>query len=134
MLQGFCLSSAGPQDWRCPLWGSNPSLVRKDLNICDIFSCLANTIPRVWILTASRHLLPAMKRFPLYILSCRTAILLVLLFSDRVVQCVVVILVCLWEEMSLRSSYPHRLDPLQDSIERCFNYDKNFGLLFYMQL
>ena len=96
-----------------PNVGLEPFALRKDLQVCDIlFLCgsLARSVGPDWIvsLPPPTHL----DVFFLYILNCIRAILLVFRsFSEKVVLYVVVVLLCLWEEVSSGSSYSTILIP-----------------------
>ena len=99
-IMGDHLSRAGPQAWGAWCGAQIPLSLGKTFHICDIPSCLCVSAPGVWVLTTlclcSSYLFQCV--FFLYILSCIRAILLVFRsFSERVILCAIVVLVCSWE-------------------------------------
>lgn len=83
-----------------------PSFPR-DLRVCDIpfcFGCPVEGAGPDWITSPPCHL--SSRGFFLHVLGCgRTVLPIIMLFSERVVSYIVVVLVHLWDEVSSRSFY-----------------------------
>ena len=96
---GTSLSSVGPQDWRT-LWSLTCVFVISPSIFRSLHWGYGSWLDCISALPTNLSV------FFLFILKCRTVWLVFKLFSERIILYVVVVLMCLWEEVSSEFSYP----------------------------